>query len=61
MPGSDGFSAARQLTQDAATKGILVVFVTEKDQKADRVSAQILCAKGFVIKPYTTDQILAQL
>ena len=61
MPGLDGFSAARQLTQNATTKGIPVVFVTGKDQKADRVFAQMLGAKGFVTKPYTAAQILAQL
>jgi twitching motility two-component system response regulator PilH len=58
MPGLDGFSAARQLTQDPATKGIPVVFVTAKDQKADRVFAQMLGAKGYVTKPYTPAQIL---
>ena len=61
MPGLDGFSAARQLTQDAGTKGIPVVFVTGKDQKVDRMFAQMLGAKGFVTKPYTADQILAQI
>jgi twitching motility two-component system response regulator PilH len=59
MPGLDGFSAARQLTQDAGTKKIPVVFVTGKDQKADRVFAQMLGAKGYVTKPYTADQILS--
>jgi twitching motility two-component system response regulator PilH len=58
MPGLDGFSATRQLMQDPTTKGIPVVFVTSKDQKADRVFAQMLGAKGFVTKPYTADQIL---
>ena len=61
MPGLDGFSAARQLTQDADTKKIPVVFVTGKDQKVDRVVAQMLGAKGYVTKPYTASQILAQL
>ena len=61
MPGLDGFSAARQLMQHATTKGIPVVFVTGKDQKADRVFAQMLGAKGFVTKPYTASQILSQL
>jgi len=61
MPGLDGFSAARQLTQDAGTKKIPVIFVTGKDQKADRVFAQMLGAKGYVTKPYTADQILSQL
>jgi twitching motility two-component system response regulator PilH len=61
MPGLDGFSAARKLMSDPATKGIPVVFVTSKDQKADRVFAQMLGAKGFVTKPYTANQILETL
>ena len=61
MPGLDGFSAARQLTQDTLTKKIPVVFVTGKDQKVDRVFAQMLGAKGYVVKPYTASQILAQI
>jgi twitching motility two-component system response regulator PilH len=61
MPGLDGFSTARQLSADPATKGIPVVFVTSKDQKADRVFAQMLGAKGFVTKPYTAADIVAQL
>ena len=61
MPGVDGFSAVRQLQNDPATKGIPVVFVTSKDQKADRVFAQMLGAKGYVTKPYTADQILSQI
>ena len=61
MPGLDGFSATRQLMQDPTTKGIPVVFVTSKDQKADRVFAQMLGAKGYVTKPYTADQILSQI
>lgn len=59
MPGLDGFSAVRQLGQDPLTKIIPVIFVTSKDQKADRVFAQMLGAKGFITKPYTAEQILA--
>lgn len=59
MPGLDGFSATRQLMQDPVTKGIPVVFVTSKDQKADRVFAQMLGAKGYITKPYTDEQVLA--
>ena len=61
MPGIDGFSTARQLAADPATKGIPVVFVTSKDQKADRVFAQMLGAKGYVTKPYTAADIVAKL
>jgi twitching motility two-component system response regulator PilH len=61
MPGLDGFSTARQLQGDATTKDTPVVFVTSKDQKADRVFAQMLGAKGFVTKPYTPADILSKL
>lgn len=58
MPELDGFGATRLLSQDPVTKGIPVIFVTGKDQKADRVFAQMLGAKGYVTKPYTADEIL---
>ena len=61
MPGLDGYSTARQLAADPATKNIPVVFVTSKDQKADRVFAKMLGAKAFVTKPYTAADILATL
>jgi twitching motility two-component system response regulator PilH len=61
MPGIDGFTTARQLAADPITKGIPVVFVTSKDQKADRVFAQMLGAKGYVTKPYTAADIVAKL
>jgi len=61
MPGLDGFSTARQLSSDALTKSIPVVFVTSKNQKADRVFAQMLGAKGYVTKPYRVEDILAHL
>jgi twitching motility two-component system response regulator PilH len=61
MPGLDGFSTARQLAADPGTKGIGIVFVTSKNQKADRVFAQMLGAKGYVTKPYTAADILAAL
>jgi twitching motility two-component system response regulator PilH len=61
MPGLDGFSTARQLGADPVTKGIPVVFVTSKGQKADRVFAQMLGAKGYVTKPYAAQDIVSLL
>lgn len=61
MPGLDGFSTARKLAADPATKAIPVVFVTAKDQKADRVFAQMLGAKGFVTKPCSAADLSAYL
>lgn len=61
MPEMDGFEACRKLRNDPATKHIPVIFVTSKDQKADRVWAQMQGAKDFISKPYTADQIIEKL
>ncbi len=61
MPGMDGFAATRQLKADPATKDIPIVFVTSKNQKADMAWGQMLGARGFIAKPYSTEQILEQL
>ena len=61
MPEMDGFAATRQLRADEATKHIPIVFVTGKDQKADKAWGQMLGAKGYVTKPYSREQIVAQL
>jgi twitching motility two-component system response regulator PilH len=61
MPDMDGFAATRQLKADDTTKHIPVVFVTGKNQKADRAWGQMLGAKGYVAKPYTREQILEQI
>lgn len=61
MPGLDGFATTRKLQQGPETKNIPVIFVTSKDQKVDRVFAQMLGAKGYVTKPYSAEQILAAI
>ena len=61
MPDMDGFAATRKLKADDATKSIPIVFVTSKNQKADLAWGQMLGAKGFITKPYSKEQILAQL
>jgi CheY-like chemotaxis protein len=61
MPEIDGYAATRMLKADDETKHIPVVFVSAKNQKADVAWGQMLGAKGFVTKPYTREQILAEL
>lgn len=61
MPDHDGFGTCRKLTSDSDTKGIPVVFVTSKNQKADRLWAQMQGAKGYITKPYAADAIIDQI
>ena len=58
MEGADGYDACRE---NSATKNIPVVFVTSKNQKADRVWAELQGGKAFITKPYTPEQILDQI
>jgi twitching motility two-component system response regulator PilH len=61
MEGADGYEACREISQDGGTKNIPVVFVTSKNQKADRVWAELQGGKAFITKPYTSDQIIDQI
>ena len=61
MPELDGFATTRQLKGDAGTKDIPVVFVTGKNQKADIAWGRMLGARGYVGKPYSAEQILAEI
>ncbi len=58
MAPMDGFQATRTLSSSPETKQIPVVLVTSKNQKADKAWAQMLGVKGYITKPYTSDQIL---
>lgn len=61
MPDMDGYEACRQLQANAETKGIPVVFVSSKNQKADQIWAKMQGAKALIGKPYAPEQILETL
>jgi twitching motility two-component system response regulator PilH len=61
MPGMDGFATCRTLRDDPNTKHIPVIFVSSKNQKADKVWAQMQGAKDLVGKPYDPQEIIAAL
>jgi twitching motility two-component system response regulator PilH len=61
MDRMDGYQACRELNQGTKTRDIPVVFVTSKNQKADRMWAEMQGGKALVSKPYTADQILEQI
>ncbi len=61
MPGMDGFATCRALHEDPETKHIPVIFVSSKNQKADKVWAQMQGAKDLIGKPSDAKEILAAL
>jgi len=61
MPDMDGYAACRLLSSESETKDIPIVFVTSKNQKADRLWAQMQGGKAFVTKPYAADSIIDQM
>jgi len=61
MQNMDGYQACREITHNEATKNIPVIFVTSKGQRADRMWADMQGGKALVQKPYTPDQIIAQI
>jgi twitching motility two-component system response regulator PilH len=60
MPEVDGYSACRQITTHDTTKDIPVVIVSSKNQKADKVWAQLQGAVAMVSKPYEDQEIIKQ-
>ena len=61
MSGMDGFAVMRELQKNPATKGIPVVFVSSKSQKADQAWAKMQGAKGFISKPASEEAILEEI
>lgn len=61
MPDMNGFQACRAITSDADTRNIPVILVSSKGEKTDKVWGEEQGAKGYVTKPYTSDQILGHI
>ncbi len=55
MPGMNGFQAARKLSRDQATRSIPVIFVSIKDDEADRIWGMRQGATAYVTKPVNPD------
>lgn len=58
MPEMDGYEACRALQSDPTTKGIPIVMVSTKNQKADLMWAKMQGAKALVGKPYTKNELM---
>jgi twitching motility two-component system response regulator PilH len=61
MPGMSGFQAARKLSKDLVTRGIPVIFVSIKNDEADRVWGMRQGATAYVTKPVNPDILLSAI
>lgn len=58
MPEMDGYETCRQLRASDATKGIPVVIVSSKNQKADHLWATMQGARALLGKPVKAEDLL---
>jgi DNA-binding response OmpR family regulator len=58
MPQRNGFQACRELKEHPEYSRIPVVLVTSKDGASDKVWGQMQGADGYVVKPFTREQLL---
>jgi twitching motility two-component system response regulator PilH len=61
MDDLDGYGACREITRDAETSDIPVVFVSTKNQRADRMWAEKQGAKALLSKPIDAAEIVNNL
>lgn len=58
MDDMDGYHATRAIREDPETGDIPVVVVSSKNQRADKMWAQLQGARGYVVKPCGAEEIL---
>ena len=59
MPGMDGYQLARQLRASSRTALTPVVFLTAKDETADRVEGFRTGVDAYLTKPFEPDELVA--
>jgi len=59
MPGMDGYQLARQLRASARTALTPVVFLTAKDETADRIEGFRTGVDAYLTKPFEPDELVA--
>ena len=58
LPGVDGYSYCRQLKENDATRDAPVIFVSSHDTINERLTGYDAGAEDFIIKPFSSDELL---
>lgn len=61
MPGMNGFQATREISRHKFTEHIPIVLISGKSQDADRAWGARQGAKGYLVKPVSDEQLLAEV
>ena len=59
MPGMDGYKLARQLRASQRTALVPIVFLTAKDETADRIEGFRAGVDAYLTKPFEPDELIA--
>lgn len=59
MPGMDGYELVRNLRASARTRLIPIVFLTAKDETADRIAGFRSGVDAYLTKPFEPDELVA--
>jgi DNA-binding NarL/FixJ family response regulator len=59
MPGMDGYKLARQLRNCARTSLVPIVFLTAKDETADRIEGFRVGIDAYLTKPFEPEELIA--
>jgi PleD family two-component response regulator len=57
MPDMDGYETCRQIRQQTLTKYIPVIFLSQKDERANKVKGLELGADDYITKPFDIDEL----
>ena len=59
MPGMDGYALVRNLRSSARTRLVPIIFLTAKDETADRIAGFRTGVDAYVTKPFETEELVA--
>ena len=57
LPDTDGYTVCKTLRSNSRTRHIPIIFLTEKDERSDRIAGLELGADDYITKPFDIDEL----
>src|SRR6185503_1536552 len=57
LPDMDGYAVCRELRTTTRTSHIPIIFLTQKDERADRIAGLELGADDYITKPFDIEEL----